>query len=389
MKPAIVLGMKINGLGILRNLGKQGIEVYGIDKENGIAFCSKYCRKKYVFPDPVAYPEECLTQFIKLGKNLVDKAILLPTNDPYVAFISKYRAELSDYFLFNIPKSSIIESILDKWQQYQLATNLGIPVPKTISPSNIDELKEGLISYPAVIKGRDTTKWYHAFNNKGLNASCYNELLEYFKQALDRNIEVIIQEMIIGSNKNYYGISGYYSKEKELLAIWATQRARQFPIDIGDGTYIITVHNPKLIALGRKILEGTGYTGAVNIQYKYDERDGQYKQIELNPRFGMATTLMAYAGVNVPYINYLDCTGEKVTPSLDYKENISWCNINRDVRSFWDNRKRGDISFIEWIKSIFSINCHPYYARDDFKPLCKFYASAMWGKFKKICKFKI
>jgi len=31
MKPAIVLGMGMNGLGVSRSLGRQGIEVYGIE----------------------------------------------------------------------------------------------------------------------------------------------------------------------------------------------------------------------------------------------------------------------------------------------------------------------------------------------------------------------
>ena len=54
MKPAVVLGMRINGLGVVRGLGRQGIEVYGIDKEEFLTFSSKYCKRKYIFSDPVA-----------------------------------------------------------------------------------------------------------------------------------------------------------------------------------------------------------------------------------------------------------------------------------------------------------------------------------------------
>ena len=302
MKPAIVLGMWINGLGIVRGLGRQGVEVYGIDKEEAIAFSSKYCKKKYVFPDPVAYPEECLNHFIELGKSLGDKAFLLPTNDPYVAFLSRFRTELSQYFVFNIPESSILENILDKRKQYELAIKLGIPVPKTILPQNLDNLKEEHISFPAIIKGRDSKEWSSAFNNNGFAVSSYSELLEYFKLALDRNVEAIIQEMVIGPNKNHYSVHAYYSKEKELLVLCCSQRARQFPIDMGDGTYIVTVNNPELVALSRKFLEGMGYTGMGNVQFKYDDKDGQYKLIELNPRIGMANILITCAGINYPYI---------------------------------------------------------------------------------------
>jgi len=198
MKTAIVLGMGRNGLGVSRSLGRQGIEVYCIDKDNATEFSSKYCKKQYVFPNPTGYPEECLNQFIELGKSLGNKSVLLPTSDPYVAFISRFRAELSHYFLFNIPESSTLENILDKSKQYQFLAKLGIPVPKTLSPKRIDHLKEGLISYPAVIKGIDSTQWFSAFNNKGFVAHCYSDLLEYFRLALDKNVEVVIQEMVIG-----------------------------------------------------------------------------------------------------------------------------------------------------------------------------------------------
>jgi len=388
MKPAVVLGMGVNGLGILRGLGRQGIEAYGIDKEEAIAFSSKYCKRRYIFPDPAAYPEECLSQIIKLGKNLGDKAFLLPTNDSYVAFMSKFRTELSDYFLFNIPESSLLENILDKMKQYQLAMDLGIPVPKTISPKHIDELEEESISYPAIIKGKDSKKWSSVFTDNGFAASCYNELSEYFRLALDRNVEVIIQEMVIGPNKNHFGMGAYYSKEKELLGVWSVQRVRQYPVDMGNGTYLVTVNNPELIALGREFLEGLGYTGAGNIQFKYDDRDGQYKLIELNPRFGMANIISTCAGVSAPYLNYLDCTGEKVAPSLTFMENIRWWNAVSDVRSFWVNRKRGDISFIEWVKSILRAKCFPYFAGDDLKPVCRCYASVVWRWVKRVFGFK-
>ena len=104
MKPVIVLAMGINGLGTARGLGREGVVVYGVDKVDSIGFSSKYIKKRCLFSDPETAQEECLNQFINFGKSISEKAVLLPTNDPYVAFISKYRNELSQYFSFNIPE---------------------------------------------------------------------------------------------------------------------------------------------------------------------------------------------------------------------------------------------------------------------------------------------
>jgi predicted ATP-grasp superfamily ATP-dependent carboligase len=128
---------------------------------------------------------------------------------------------------------------------------------------------------------------------------------------------------------------------------------------------MISGNHPELIALGRKLFEGMGYNGVGSIEFKKDDRDGQYKLIELNPRFWQQNIQATYAGVNFPYINYLDCIGEKIDPVLSFKEDIRFWDAYPDVQSFLANRKRGDVSFFEWFKSILSADCHAHFAWDE------------------------
>ena len=143
-----------------------------------------------------------------------------------------------------------------------------------------------------------------------------------------------------------------------------------------------------MISLGRKFFEGIDYTGVGTIQFKYDDRDGQLKLIELTPRLTLPNSHATCTGINFPYIYYLDCIGEKVTPSLTFKENVRWLDAVGDIQSFWANRKTGDISFAEWVKSVLSANCFLYYARDDLKPVCRSYASIVWRTLKRILGLK-
>lgn len=385
MRIAIVLRMGQNGLGITRSLGRQGIEVYGIDYEkDAVAFFSKYCKKNYIFCNPVIFPKKCLNQFIELGNNLGHKAVLLPTADNYVEFISKFEPDLSNYFLFNIPDISIVENIVNKSKQYKLAEQLGISIPKTLSPQHIDDLKEEVISYPVLIKGVSSHRWYHEFYNKGFGVNCYSDLRKYFELALRKNLEVVIQEIVIGPNKNHFKVCAYYSREKKLLAIFSTQKTRQFPVDFGVGSYMTSGNFPELIALGRKFFEGIDYTGMGSIEFKKDDRDGQFKLLELNPRFWQQNIQATCAGVNFPYINYLDCIGKRLDHSLSFKENIRWLDTVQDFRSFIANRKKGDISFLEWIRSILSTDCFAYFSWDDLKPVYKYLTSIVWRFLKKL-----
>jgi predicted ATP-grasp superfamily ATP-dependent carboligase len=179
--------------------------------------------------------------------------------------------------------------------------------------------------------------------------------------------------MVLGPNKNHFKVCAYYSKDKELLALFSTQKTRQYPVDMGIGTYMISGYYPELIALGRRFFEGIGYVGVGSIEFKKDDRDGQFKLIELNPRYWQQNIQATCAGVNFPYINYLDCIGERVEPVLSYKENIRFLDAREDYLSYLGNRKRGDVSFVEWVKSILGADCYSHFSWDDMVPARKYW----------------
>ena len=371
MNTAVVLSMSEAGLGISRCLGRRGIEIFGVDyKSNAENFSSKFCKRKLIFANPETHPEQCLHQFLEVGKSLDEKGVLLPTNDYYVKFISIYRKELRSFFHFNIPDAEILDAILDKQKQYKLAEQIGIATPKTISPSNLDHLlqEEKSLSYPLFIKGTKSYLWFWQFRNKGFVANNIQELRKYYDLATGNNLQAIIQEIVIGPNKNHFEVNAYYSAENILRGIFCTQKTRQFPIDFGNGTYFISQGQPELCGLGRKLFEGLGYTGMGVIEFKLDERDGAFKMIELNPRFTQQYIHSVVAGVDFAYLNYLDCIGEKFESSLTYPENISYVDPLLDFLSFLQNKKRGEIALSEWIRSIRRSDCIEYFAKDDLKP---------------------
>lgn len=286
----------------------------------GIGFASKFCKQGFVFADPVVNPEKCIEQIIELGKRLDHKAVLMPASDYYVTLISKFSGELSDYFLYNIPEPSTVEAIVDKRRQYELAKQVGIPIPTTFSPNSLEEMMacQEFFTYPLVVKGANSHHWRSEFRNKAFAANCFDDLKGYYTLASSKGIKVVVQEMILGPNKNHFKVCAYYSRERKLLALFCTQKTRQFPIDFGVGTLMISVNMPDLIMLGQKFFEGIGYTGVGSIEFKKDEKDSNFKLIELNPRFWQQNIQATYAGINFPYINYLDCIGAEVEQSLSF-----------------------------------------------------------------------
>ena len=83
--------------------------------------------------------------------------------------MSRYRAELRRSFLFALPPPSVLEGLVDKWLQHQMAERAGIPCPRTFHPGSMAEVAriKDQIDYPAFLKPCVSHLWAPVFGTKG------------------------------------------------------------------------------------------------------------------------------------------------------------------------------------------------------------------------------
>src|SRR5689334_23448558 len=62
----------------------------------------------------------------------------------------------------------------------------------------------------------------------------------------------------------------------------------------------------------RRLLSAIGYTGLVEVEYKFDVRDRRYKLLDINPRLWTWSALGSRAGVDFPYLLWQIMTGRGV-----------------------------------------------------------------------------
>lgn len=116
-----VLSLFDTGLGAIRSLGRLGIPVIGLDSDsNAPGFKSKFCIAK-LCPDPVHQPDELIRFLLNEGRRLEQPGILFPATDAFALFLSRYRDDLSKYFRFALPSANVLEAIVNKRLQYELA----------------------------------------------------------------------------------------------------------------------------------------------------------------------------------------------------------------------------------------------------------------------------
>lgn len=368
---AVVLGMYETGLGVGRSLGRNGIQVLGLDNKKDIGFYSKYI-KAQTCPHPLEEEERFINFLLDFGKKQQEKPVLFITADNFLISISKNREQIQKYYLINLPNENIIESTSDKFKQFQLARNAGILAPKTYLPKNLDEVNcmANEIYYPVFIKAQDVNSWRKQISSsiKGFVINNEHDLINKFEIIFDRGVKAIVQEIIQGPDTNHFKVCSYISREGEILLRFTLQKIRQNPIRFGIGASVKSVYYPELLDLGIKFFKNIKYSGVGSAEFKLNNKDGNLYLIELNTRYWQQNSLAENCGMNFPLTDYLDVTGQKPRPLYDFRTGIKWINIYLDYESFLDYKMEDKLTFADWIKSLKGPKVFSDFSFDDIIP---------------------
>lgn len=368
--PAVVLGLGVNGLGVVRSLGRNGVPVIGIYSQfHDAGRFSKYCKivKRLV----LGYNQEAfLDELIRLGQGL-NRPPLLPTSDESLYFISDHRKSLERYYRFNIPDLQTLEMVIKKNGTQELAERCGVPIPRTHYPQTSEELKYicSEIRFPCIIKPLDTFSVKFFESAKNIIVADPGQLRAFYQIHPHFLGQTIVQEIIRGGDGHIFVCAAYFSANSEPLAIYTGRKLRQYPPDYGITCLGESIYLPELEAMTVRFLKQIGFRGLVAAEFVRDRKSGSFYFIELNARSYYHNQLFTDCGVNLAYIAYQDLLGEKIEPlCLRQKEGIWWLDFQRDLSSCWRKRKQGEITWGEWLRTILRARSFAYYDRKDLKP---------------------
>lgn len=372
---AFILSLFDTGLGAVRSLGRVGIPVIGLDCDADMpGFKSRYCTPK-LCPHPVHEPQRLVEFLAEEGKQLDQPGVLFPASDAFVLFLSRYRDDLGAYYRFILPAAEVVEAVVNKRRQYELAEQVGTPYATTCYPETIEDMQRiaNQVDYPAFIKPNYGHLWREWFGgtHKGFKVHTPEELIARFEEILPTGLQVMVQSIILGPNTNHFKVSAYIGQSGEPLAVFTLRKIRQYPTEFGVGTVVESLRYPELVELGLKFFQAIGYRGIGSIEFKLDDRDGRLKMIELNPRLWQQNIQATDCGMNFPLIQYLDLTGQSPPPQTAFKEGVRWFDAMADFQSFWSYFRRGELSPWAWVRSWIGARSFATFAWDDLGPFLK------------------
>src|SRR5205085_10421665 len=143
--------------------------------------------------------------------------------------------------------------------------------------------------------------------------------------------EIMVQEYIPGSGTQQFAYCAF-AKQGRPLASMVVGRRRQHPPDFGRAsTYVETLDaSSSLEEPSLKLLGALGFYGLVEVEYKLDPRDGQYKLLDVNARAWGYHSLGQRAGVDFPSLLFADQLGETVQP-CQAQNGVRWVRLATDL----------------------------------------------------------
>jgi predicted ATP-grasp superfamily ATP-dependent carboligase len=367
---AVVIGGDYQGLGILRSLGRRGVPVCVVDDEHSISRYSKYC-----------------THFVKVGNLREERAIvdaliavadqlglsgwiLYPTREELVAAISRNRDQLSRSFRVPTPAWTSVQWAWDKRNTYRLAQDLGIPTPRCFYPEGTGDLdKLNGVDPPFVVKPAIKEHFFYATKDKAWRADTHAELRSLFLNAarLVGPAEVMVQELIPGGGSQQFAFCAFF-KDGEAVGKMVARRRRQHPLQFGRAsTYVETTDIPILEDYSCRFLKSANYYGLVELEYKLDPRDDQFKLLDVNARSWGYHSLGQAAGVDFSYMLYADQLGLPV-PSCRAEPGIGWVRMATDLPAAAVAMLNRDIDLVSYVRSLGNCNVEAVFTFDDPLP---------------------
>jgi predicted ATP-grasp superfamily ATP-dependent carboligase len=132
-------------------------------------------------------------------------------------------------------------------------------------------------------------------------------------------------------------------------------------------TFVETIDLPLIETLSERFLKAINYYGLVELEYKLDPRDGQYKLLDVNARTWGYHSLGPRAGVDFPYLLFADQLGEPVE-ICRAKAGVKWIRLVTDISTGVVEIFHGHLDWRAYLQSLRGVHVESVFSREDPLP---------------------
>ncbi|MEV5780409.1 ATP-grasp domain-containing protein [Streptomyces sp. NPDC048448] len=333
------------GVGAIRSLGRLGIPMYAITEDRYTpAAASRYLRRAFVWPTTgTEEPERLVEGLLRIGRRIGRPTVLVPTDEEAAVLIAEHQEELAERFLFPRVDAKLPRRLASKQGLHELCVEHGIPSPAAAFPQSYEEIERFAASarFPLVAKNREAFVRRSRPAVNGTTRIATREGLLALARDWGGNPGVILQEYLPREEAEDWIVHAYFDADSTPLAMFTGVKVRSWPPHAGMTANAYVVDNPELADLAARFIKQIGFSGVIDLDLRFDRRDGQYKLLDFNPRMGAQFRLFENeSGIDVVRAMHLDLTGRTV-PEGEQRAGHRYIVENIDLPALLAYRRSG------------------------------------------------
>ncbi|MGH3937481.1 MAG: carboxylate--amine ligase [Pseudonocardiaceae bacterium] len=373
--PAVVLTLSRNTtqhgeLGAIRSLGRLGVPVYAVHAQAlAPAARSRYLKGRW---RPATDGVEALQKGLAtLAERIGKRSVLIPTDNAAAIFLAEHGAPLREWFQFSDPPRDLPRRLAGRFTLHQLCRELNVPSVLAELPGSLAEAQAfaDLVGFPLIAKL--ATPWLANNGNARPDTSVLrtrDDLSRAFQADTAPENALLLQEYIPRCPSQDYFFHGYCDAGSRCTPGFVGITERSYPAHAGLTSLGRWVDNTALHEQATDLVTRLGFQGILDLEYRWDPRDGQYKLMNFSPRLGAQFRLFSDgAGVDVVVAAHLDLTGRPISAGAPLTGR-RFLVENYDPIAALGYRRSGELSLLSWVMSLRLVDEVAWFARDDLAP---------------------
>lgn len=305
------------GVGAIRSLGRLGVPMYAITEDRFTpAASSRYLTKAFVWPTTGLECSDRLVEGLReIGRRIGRPTMLLPTDEEAAVLIAEHADALGEQFLFPRTDPRLPRRLASKQGLYELCVTHGVPAPKSAFPNSRADIEEfaATARFPVVAKNREAFERRRTPAVSGTTRITGPGELLALARGWGERPGVVLQEYLPREQAEDWIVHAYVDADHSARTLFTGVKVRSWPPHAGMTACAYVVPNPELATLAGEFIKHIGFSGIVDLDWRYDRRDGRYKLLDFNPRMGAQFRLFEdTAGIDVVRAQHLDLTGQRI-----------------------------------------------------------------------------
>ena len=256
--------------------------------------------------------------------------------------VAELPEELKHRFPASISSPAIMQTMTDKGLFAALLDRLAIPHPTTRLLSSLEEMSALPDScyVSSFLKPLDSQEFSRRHGAKAFLIKGKEDALGIMTAAQEKGYDgfpILLQDYIPGPPSNHFFVDGFVDRNRTISTLFARQRLRMFPPLLGNSTLMETVPLDRVesaIETIRKMWSAVNYRGIFSAEFKYDDRDGEFKILEVNARPWWFIEFATRCGVDVCGMSYRDALGMPVESKFTYPIGRRCVYLHNDFTAF-------------------------------------------------------